>query len=400
MQLPKAVYELEYSHGSAYGEAEAMALVEVLGSFAPSCGVKVKEFEEAFADYCQCRHALAVTSGTAGLHLAAVAAGIGPGDEVITTPVSWVSTANAVALTGATVVFADVDPISLNIDPQSVASKITDRTKAIVAVHLYGQPSDMDSLVELARPRGIKIIEDCAHAPGAEYKGRKTGSLGDIGVFSFHQQKNLTTLGEGGMVTTSDGDIFERLLSFRSLCCRSYDPKGKYLGFDLDREPMGKRYWYLDFEDIGFNFRMTDVQAAVGLVQLRKLDASNGRRISIAQEYGQRLSGIPGLRLPAVAPQVKHVFHIYCICLEEDFPLRKEDFMWEMYVHKRIKVWSHYTPIHLSTAYRHLGHTTGECPVAEELYQRYVSLPIHPRLTDQAIDYLTRSVQEVANVSV
>jgi perosamine synthetase len=400
MSLPKAVYELEYSHGSSYGEGEAKAVLDVLKASAPSCGVKVREFEEAFAAYCNTRHALAVTSATAGLYLAAVAAGIGRGDEVITTPISWISTANAAAATGATVIFADVDSISLNIDPESVASKITERTKAIVVVHLYGQPCDMDRIVALARPRGITVIEDCAHAPGAEYKGRKTGSLGDIGVFSFHQQKNMTTLGEGGMVTTNDGRIFERLLSFRSLCCRSYDPKGKYLGFDLEREPMGKRYWYLDFEDVGFNFRMTDIQAAVGLEQLSKLDAWNSRRIALAEEYGNRLSGISGLRPPAVAPNVKHVFHIYCVCLEDAFPLSKEEFMWEMYVNKRIKVWSHYTPIHVSTAYRNLGHAPGECPVAEEMYHRYVSLPIHPRLTEEAIDYLTRSVREVAHVSV
>ncbi|HZT70667.1 MAG TPA: DegT/DnrJ/EryC1/StrS family aminotransferase [Terriglobia bacterium] len=400
MNLPKAEYELEYSHGSVYGEEEAKALIDVLKASAPSCGVKVKQFEEAFAAYCQSRYALAVTSATAGLHLAVIAAGVGPGDEVITTPISWVSTANAILLTGASVVFADVDPVSLNIDPKSVADKITSNTKAIVVVHLYGQPCDMDSLVDLARTRGISIIEDCAHAPGAEYKGRKTGTLGDIGVFSFHQQKNMTTLGEGGMLTTSDDHLFERLLSFRSLCCRSYDPKGKYLGFDLDREPMGKRYWYLDFEDVGFNFRMTDAQAAVGLVQLGKLDGWNDRRIAIAQEYGRRLSGIRGLRLPAAGPGVKHVFHIYCVCLEDDFQLSKEDFMWELYSQRRIKVWSHYTPIHLSTAYRNLGHRAGECPVAEDMSRRFVSLPIHPRLTDEAIDYLTRNIREVAHVSV
>jgi perosamine synthetase len=400
MNLPKAEFELEYSHGSAYGENEAKTLLEVLKASAPSCGTWVKKFEDAFAAYCKTKYALAVTSATAGLHLAVVAAGVGPGDEVITTPISWVSTADAVALTGSSVVFADVDRVSLNIDPRSVASKITEKTRAIVVVHLYGQPCDMDSLVELARPQGITIIEDCAHAPGATYNGRKTGSLGDIGVFSFHQQKNMTTLGEGGMVTTNDSHIFERLLSFRSLCCRSYDPKGKYLGFDLDREPMGKRYWYLDFEDIGFNFRMTDIQAAVGLVQLGRLDAWNDRRIAIAQEYGQRLSDIRGLRLPAVGRNVKHVFHIYCVCLEDGFPLTKEDFMWEMYAGRHIKVWSHYTPIHLSTAYRNLGHKVGECPVAEEMYKRYVSLPIHPRLTDEAIDYLSRSVREVAHAAV
>ncbi len=395
-QLPKAVYELEYNHGSIYGEEEAAALLEVLKNSGPSCGPRVKEFEEAFAAYCGARYALAVSSATAGLQLAMIAAGVGAGDQVITTPLSWISTANAAAARGASVVFADVDPRTLNLDPASVAAKISDRTRVILPVHLYGQCCDMDALAELARPRGIRVVDDCAHAAGGEYRGRKAGALGDIGVFSFHQQKNMVTLGEGGMITTSDTELYERLLSFRSLCCRTYDPKGKYLAVDETRQPMGKRYWFLDFDDVGFNFRMTDAQAAVGLAQLRKLDRLNARRMEIAGIYCDRLSGIRGLRLPYVSPDVKHVFHIYCILLEPDFRLSKEDFMWQMYTEKQIKVWSHYMPIHLTTAYRRLGHREGECPVAESLFHKYVSLPIHPRMTDESIDYLVRSIRELA----
>jgi dTDP-4-amino-4,6-dideoxygalactose transaminase len=189
MQLPKAVYELEYGHGSIYGEEERVALREVLAASAPSCGPKVKQFEEAFAAYCGCDYALAVTSATAGLGLAMIAAGVGPGDEVITTPLSWISTANAAAAQGARVIFADVDPCTLNLDPASVAERITARTKVILPVHLYGQCCDMDALRDLARSRGILLVDDCAHAAGAEYKGRKAGSLSDIAVFSFHQQE-------------------------------------------------------------------------------------------------------------------------------------------------------------------------------------------------------------------
>ena len=284
MQLPKAVYELEYNHGSIYGEEEAAALLEALRVSAPSSGPRVKEFEEAFAAYCGTRYGLAVSSATAGLELAMIAAQVGPGDEVITTPISWISTANAAAARGAKVVFADVDPRTLNLDPCSVAEKITGRTKVILPVHLYGQCCDMDALAELARPRGILLVEDCAHAAGAEYRGRKAGSLGDLGVFSFHQQKNMVTLGEGGMITTSSRELYERVLSYRSLCCRTYDPKGKYLPIDETRQPMGKRYWYLDFDGIGFNFRMTDVQAAVGLAQLpRALHAARAHRVAEAQ---------------------------------------------------------------------------------------------------------------------
>ena len=396
MKLPKAVDELEFSHGAVYGVEEREALLEVLSAGAPSCGAAVKRFEEAFAEFCGAEYGLGVTSATTGLQLAMIAAGVGPGDEVITTPISWISTANAAAALGAKVVFADVDPGTLNLDPASVAEKITDKTKVILPVHLYGQCCDMDALNALAEPRGIVVVEDAAHAAGAEYKGRKAGALGDIGVFSFHQQKNMVTLGEGGMVTTSNRKLYERMLSYRSLCCLTYDPKGKYLPIDETVHPMGKRYWYLDFDEIGFNYRMTDAQAAVGLVQLGKLDSFNARRIEIAKKYTCGLRNIPGLTLPHVQPECKHVYHVYALLMEAEFRLNKEDFMWELYTEKKIKVWSHYMPIHLTTAYRKLGHGPGECPIAEELFGKYVSLPIHPRMTEDAIQYVIRSVRELA----
>jgi perosamine synthetase len=396
MGLPKAKFELEFSHGSTYGEAEKAAVLEVLEQSAPSCGAKVREFERAFAKYCGTEYGLAVTSATAGLCLALIAAGVGPGDEVITTPISWISTANAAAALGAKVIFADVDPRTLNIDPQSVAKKITDRTKVILPVHLCGQCCDMDVLNALAHPRGILVIEDAAHAAGAEYKGRKAGSLGDIGVFSFHQQKNMVTLGEGGLITTSDKKLFESMLSHRSLCCRTYDPKGKYLPIDETVHPMGKRYWHLEFDGIGFNYRMTEIQAAVGLVQLGKLDSLNARRIETASKYTKGLSGIKGLQTPFIAPQLKHVFHIYLVLLGPEFRRSKEDFMWELYTQKQIKVWSHYMPIHLTAIYRSLGHGEGECPAAESLAESYVSVPIHPRMTEESTQYVIDSIRELA----
>jgi perosamine synthetase len=396
MTLPKAIHELEFGHGSCYGKEEQDAVLEVMRAGAPSCGPAVKRFEETFARYCGTEYGLAVSSGTTGLQLAMIAAGVGPGDEVITTPISWISTANAAAVLGAKVVFADVDARTLNLDPASVEKKITPRTRAILPVHLYGQCSDMDALNDLARPRNICVVEDAAHAAGAEYKGRKAGSLGDIAVFSFHQQKNMVTLGEGGLITTSDKSLYERMLSHRSLCCLTYDPKGKYLPLDESIHPMGKRYWYLDFEEIGSNYRMTDVQAAVGLVQHRKLESLNQRRIQIAKRYSEGLRGIKGLTLPFVSPENKHVFHIYCLLLEDSFPLSKEDFMWELYTSKKIKAWSHYMPIHLTTVYRKMGHQPGECPVAEKLFEKYVSIPIHPRLTDEVVEYVIDCIKELS----
>jgi perosamine synthetase len=393
MKLPQALYELEYGHGSAYGQEEQDALLEVLRANAPSCGPWVKKFEEEFAAFCGTKYGLAVTSGTTGLHLAMVAAGVQPGDEVITTPISWIATANAAAVLGAKVVFADVNSRTLNLDPVSVEEKLTPQTKVILPVHLYGQCADMDALNELARPRNILVVEDAAHAAGAEYKGRKAGSLGDLGVFSFHQQKNMVTLGEGGMVTANDRDLFERMLSYRSLCCRTYDPKGKYLPIDEATRPMGKQYWYIDFDGIGFNYRMTDSQAAVGSVQLRKLNTHNARRIEIAQRYSEGLRGIRGLTLPFISPENKHVFHAYVVLVDRPFPKSKEDFMWELLTKKQIKTWSHYMPIHLSTVYRQMGHGPGECPVAEDLFEKYVSLPIHPRMTDEVVQYVIDAVR-------
>jgi dTDP-4-amino-4,6-dideoxygalactose transaminase len=396
MNLPKAVFELEFGQGSRYGNEEQQALLEVLGAGAPSCGPRVKKFEEAFAKSCDAAYGLAVTSGTTGLQLTMIAAGVGPGDEVITTPISWIATANAAAVLGAKVVFADVDPHTLNLDPAKVAEKITLHTKAIVPVHLFGQCADMDALNTLARPREILVAEDAAHAAGAKYKGRKAGSLGDMAVFSFHQQKNMVTLGEGGMFTTNDHALYERALSYRSLCCRSYDPKGKYLAIDETARPMGKQYWYLDFDNIGFNYRMTDAQASVGLEQLKKLEAFNARRTEIAHMYTEGLKGVPGLRLPYIAPGNDSVFHVYCILLEDNFSKTKDDFMWAMYTEKKIKVWSHYMPIHLTTAYRNLGHREGECPIAEKLFHQYVSIPIHPRMTDETVQYVIDSIRELA----
>ena len=337
MSLPKPVFELEFGHGSIYGEEERRAVLDVLDNSAPSCGPKVKEFEEAFAGYCGARYGLAVTSATAGLQLAMIAANLQPGDEVITTPLSWISTANVIQAAGANAVFADIEPHTLNLDPKSVAQKITPRTRAILPVHLYGQVCAMDELNSIAADAGALVIEDAAHAAGAEYRGHKAGALGDIAVFSFHQQKNMVTLGEGGMITTSDKSTYERMLSYRSLCCRTYDPKGKYLPIDESVEPMGMRYWRLEFDGIGFNYRMTDMQAAVGLVQLRKLDALNERRIEIARAYTAGLEGIKGLQLLKPEPDRRHVYHIFGVLITPEFPLSKEEFMWRMYTEKRSK---------------------------------------------------------------
>jgi len=400
MKAPPVRFELEISHGSCYGPEEAAALMDVLGAGAPSCGKKVRQFEDAFASYCGVAHALAVTSATTGLTLAGIAAGVGPGTQVITTPLTWVATAFAFTSLGADVRFCDVDPRTLNMDPERLDSLITERTRAVVPVHLAGQCCDMDRIAEIARRRGVTVIEDCAHNPGGSWRGRKSGSLGDLGVFSFHQQKNMGTLGEGGMVTTNDRGLYEKVLSYRSLCCRIYGGSDKYLPIDEEAHPMGRQYWRLLFDDVGFNFRMTDAQAAVGIEQLKKLDAHNRRRMEIGRRLAEGLARAPGMELPWVDPRGVHVFHFFILQLADRFPLSKTDFMWELYTGKGIKAWSHYMPVHLTGPYVARGHRAGECPVAEAAFDRFVSLPVHPRLTDEAVDYMVRCVRELSDAPV
>jgi len=396
MEKPAIKHELEISHGSIYGPEEAAALLEVLKNSAPSCGKKVKQFEDAFAAYCGVRYALTCTSATTGLTLAGIAAGVGPGTEVITTPISWIATASAFSVLGAKLVFCDVDSRTLNLDPQRLEALITPRTRAIVPVHLAGQCCAMDRIMEIARRRGVVVIEDCAHTPGAEYLGRKAGSLGTLGVFSFHQQKNMCTLGEGGMVTTDSRKLYERVLSYRSLCCRVYGGSDKYLPIDETRYPMNKEYWRLQFDDLGYNFRMIDAQAAVGIEQLKKLDGFNATRIQLAARLSEKLRGVPGIVLPWVDPKGKHIFHFYVLQLTDRHPLGKSEMMWRLYTQKGIKAWNHYMPIHLAEPYRAQGHREGECPVAEKAHGCFLSLPIHPRLTAEALDYLAVSVAELS----
>ncbi|MGA2977826.1 MAG: DegT/DnrJ/EryC1/StrS family aminotransferase [Spirochaetia bacterium] len=395
MEAPKVKFELEIAYGSRYGFEEAAALMEVLRANGPSCGKKVKQFEDAFAAYCGVKYALAVTSATTGLTLAGIAAGVGPGTEVITTPVTWVATAFAFSTLGAKMVFCDVDPRTLNMDPDALEPLITPRTRAIVPVHLAGQCCAMESIRAIARKHGVLVIEDCAHNPGGSYLGKKSGALGDMGVFSFHQQKNMSTLGEGGMVTTDNSALYERVLSYRSLCCRIYGGSDKYLPIDEEKHPMGKEYWRLMFDDAGYNFRMTDAQAAVGIEQLKKLDGHNAIRQGIGRKLATGLAGIPGLELPWIDPKGVHVFHFFVVQLGPDFGLSKTDFMWKLYAQKGIKVWSHYMPVHLTDPYLTQGHRAGECPVAEAAFACYVSLPVHPRLTDEAVAYMVDCVQEL-----
>lgn len=394
---PSIRYQLESKLGTEYGEEEEQAVLEVIRRGAPTSGDECIAFEQEFAAYCGTSHARACSNGTAALFLSLVALDIKPGDRILTTPLTWIATAAAAATLGADVEFVDVDPFTYNIDPTRIAEKVTPNTKAILPVHLYGQCCDMDAILDVVREHGIAIVEDACHTIGGEYRGRKAGSMGATGCFSFHEQKNMSTLGEGGMIVTNDPSLFERIALYRSHCTRVYGKSTKYCSIDESHAPMGKRFWYQDFDDCGYNFRMTDVQAAVGRVQLRKLDTLNQRRVDIAHQLTDRLRDTPGLALPHEAPGVKHVYHLYPIQIDPNaFGMSKEDFMYAMLHEKGIKVGTHYIPLHYSTAFRRRGFCKGDFPIAESIAERLVTLPIHPRWTDEALDYIVDSINGLA----
>jgi galactokinase len=410
--LPKTKFELEFNHGSEYSEEEREAVLRVLASHAPSCGNEVLSFEKEFAEFTGTTYGIAVGNASQGLEIAvrAILASY-PHKlnrdaelEVIVPAISWIATSSSAAIAGAKVIFADVINPTICIDPESVKRLVTNKTVAVIIVHLYGRPVDgLSELAQWLKERNIALIEDCAHAVGSvDASGLKCGNIGSVGVFSFHQQKNMVTLGEGGMCVTSDSRLRELMVGFRSMCAMSYDPKGKYLPLDAEKHPMGERYWLMDFADHGHNFRMTDMQASVGRVQLRKVLGWNARRTEIAHMLYNGLRDIhPGLVLPdvdQVSPSHVHAWHIFHVLVTDTFPVPKETFMFTMLHEFGIKTWNHYSPMHLATSFRSRGlGKVGDCPVAEALVEQFVSLPIHPRLANEAVNYMIESIKAISS---
>ncbi len=402
MASPTIKHDLEIKFGSEYGAEEERAVLEVLRKGAPTSGEACLQFERDFAAYCGVTHARAVSNGTAALFLSMIAVGVEKDDVVATTPLTWIATAAAPATLGARIEFVDVDPVTYNLDPKKLKERLktkgAPKIKAVIPVHLYGQCCDMDPILELSEEFGFVVVEDACHAVGGEYKGRKAGSMGATGCFSFHEQKNMSTLGEGGMIATKNHALFERIALYRSHCTRVYGKSTKYCSIDESKFPMGKRFWWQDFDDVGYNFRMTDIQAAVGIEQLKKLDEFNKKRIGNAAYLTEGLRGVRGLTLPTVAPEVKHVFHLYPVQIDPAaYGMSKEDFIYRMLHERGIKVGTHYLPLNWSQAFARRGFARGQFPVAESLVERLVTLPINPRQTREALDYLIESVRELAS---
>ncbi len=343
------------------GEEEITSVNDVLRSGKLAAGEKVTRFENAFASYTGVNHAVAVSSGTAALCIALKALGVGPRDKVLTTPFSFIATANSILYCGAEPVFADVDQETFNIDPAAIEKALsTNRgVKALIVVHLYGLPCDMDPIMDLVQQHGIFLVEDCAQAHGAVYNGRRVGSLGHAAAFSFYPTKNMTT-GEGGMITTNDPDLAAR--------CRMVASHGA-----------PRRYHH---ETLGFNYRMTDIAAAIGLEQLKRLDEFIATRQRNAYLLSTNLGRLKQLKTPLVPMKMNHVFNQYTVRVPANLRTELCD-----YLEKNGVGWGiHYPqPIHLQPLYRNRGFHPGDYPVSEKLSQQVLSLPVHPSLTTEDI---------------
>jgi perosamine synthetase len=361
-------------------EADIKAVVDVLRSDWLTTGPKINEFEHAFARHVGAEHAVAVTNGTAALHAAMYALNIGPGDEVIVPSITFVATANAVVYQGATPVFVDVDPPSLLIDPGQIEDRITNKTKAIIAVDYAGHPCDYDVLRDIAKRCSLHLIDDACHALGGSYRGRPVGSLADLNTFSLHPVKHITT-GEGGVVTTHNEEYATRMRLFRNH------------GITTDhrqREAMGS--WFYEMTDLGYNYRLTDFQCALGLSQLNKLAGWVIRRQEIAARYDAAFIDMPSVRPLTVRPYVGHAYHLYVVRLsgidrETVFCGLRAD---------GIGVNVHYIPVHLHPFYQQrFGTSPGMCPTAEKAYKEIISLPMFPGINNDMVDHVIDTMKKV-----
>lgn len=341
-----------------------------------SKGKYIEQFEQKFADYCGCKYGISTTSGTTALHLALASLEIGPGDEVIVPTFTMISTVFAIVYTGAKPVLVDAEPETWNIDTTKIEERITPRTKAITPVHIYGHPCDMNPIMEIAERHNLYVIEDAAEAHGAEYRGRKAGGIGNVNCFSFYANKIITT-GEGGMVITSDGRIAEKARSLKDLA------------FSKDR-----RFLHTD---LGFNYRMTNIQAAIGLAQLGRIDELVERRRNNAYRYNSLLKDIGGIKLPPEKEWAKNVHWMYSILIKDEFGMRRDELMSKL-GQKGIETRSFFIPMHQQPVFHKLGLFNRESyPVAEELSRKGLYLPSSSGLKEKQIDYICNALSEINN---
>ena len=363
---------------------DIQAVVEVLKSDWLTTGPKMQEFEDAVAGYVGAKYAVAVSSGTAALHAAMFALGIGPGDEVIVPPMTFAATANCIVYQGGTPVFVDVCPDMLLIDPEKIEGKITPKTRAVIAVDYAGHPCDYDRLRAITKRLNLALVADGCHALGAEYKGRKVGTLADLTVFSFHPVKHITT-GEGGMITTDNKDLANRMRIFRNH------------GITTDhkqREAQGS--WFYEMIDLGYNYRMTDFQCALGISQLNKLPAWLQRRRDIAAQYDAAFENMQGIESLAVKTDVRHAYHLYVVRIQENRAGKDRKAVFQELRSASIGVNVHYLPVHLHPFYRKTYKLGPElCPTAENAYAQILSLPMFATLSNHAVSEVIRALKNV-----
>jgi len=361
-------------------EDDEQAVLDVLRSDYLTTGPKIAEFEKIVADYVGAKYAVAVASGTAALHVSCLAAGIKKGDEVITTPITFAASSNCVLYCDAKVVFADINPITYNIDPTDIRRKITDKTKAIIPVHFTGQPCEMDEIHDIAQEHDLIVLEDAAHALGADYKGRKIGGLSDLTTFSFHPVKHITT-GEGGMITTNDKTLYEKLLLLRTH------------GITKDPSLLKKNEggWYYEQLELGFNYRITDIQCALGISQMKKIDRFIARRREIAKRYDDAFADLDGVMIPIQLEGCNNSYHLYVVQMEDI--VRKDAFN-ELRT-AGIGVNVHYIPVYKHPYYQKNGYQDIYCANAENLYNKMISLPIYPGLTKEEQEYVIEQITRV-----
>lgn len=383
-------------------DADIEAVVKVLKSDYLTTGPAVEAFEKKVADYVGAKYAVAVSNGTAALHVACLAAGIGEGDEVITTPITFAASANCVLYCGGTPVFADIDPDTYNISPEELEKKITSRTKAIIPVHYTGQPCDMDAILEIAHKHNLLVVEDGAHALGAAYKGKKIGSIADMTCFSFHPVKPVTT-GEGGMIVTDNEELYRRLVLYRShgitrdkdmmqqyeeQLQQSSDPALQEAADMLRGDVIDPGGWYYQQLELGYNYRITDISCALGASQMDKLDRFLERRRQIAKKYDEAFADIPQIKTPWQQEGCQSGWHLYMIQTME----RSRREVFDGLRQAGIGVNVHYIPVYRHPYYQRNGYAGVHCLNAEAFYERAISLPIFPGLTGQQQDYVIEHV--------
>lgn len=359
-------------------------VVKVLKSDFITQGPKIGEFEEKLAQYCGSKYAVAFNSGTSALHGAYFAFGVGKGDEVITSPNTFVATSNAALYLNAKPIFTDVEKETGNMDVSKVEEKITDKTELIVPVHYSGNPVDLKELHQIAEDNNVKIIEDAAHSIGAEYNGDKIGNskYSEMSIFSFHPVKHITT-GEGGAVLTNDEDYYEKLLMFRSHGIT----KNHFVN-----EPDGD--WYYEMHYLGYNYRITDIQAVLGLSQLKKLDKFVERRRRIAKLYEAAFDSNPFFETIVEKDCCKSSYHLYSILIEDEYKDRKKEIFLKLR-EEGLGVQVHYIPVYLQPYYQKMGYKKGLCPVSEDFYQREISIPMYPTMDDEDVDYAIKKIFKV-----